>query len=113
MTRCRSSSNAAGSLREHDTLSLGTIAGNLFISRQALSRVYRADASCPAVRLRDLSHAYCLCTRTVERQGSTRILLVKRRHFGMNEQQTLRLFGWIIGSIVFGTFVLGAAAMPY
>ena len=99
--------------REHDARGLSTIAANLFISRQALSRVYRADASCPAVRLRDLSHAYCLCSRTVERQASTRILLVKRRHFRMNEQQTLRLFGWIIGSIVFGTFVLGAAAMPY
>jgi hypothetical protein len=49
----------------------------------------------------------------MERQASTRILLVKRRNFRMNEQQTLRLFGWIIGSIVFGTFVLGAAAMPY
>jgi hypothetical protein len=31
----------------------------------------------------------------------------------MDERQTLRLFGWVIGSVVFGTFILGAAALPY
>ena len=97
--------------RKHDRLS--TIAANLFISRQASGTVFFANAFPGAERLRRLGRAYCLCTRTVERQASTRILLVKRRHFRMNEQQTLRLFGWIIGSVVFGTFVLGAAAMPY
>jgi hypothetical protein len=31
----------------------------------------------------------------------------------MDERQTLRLFGWVIGSVVFGTLMLGAAALPY
>ena len=31
----------------------------------------------------------------------------------MNERQTLRIFGWLIGSVVFGSFVLGAAALPH
>jgi hypothetical protein len=31
----------------------------------------------------------------------------------MDERQTLRIFGWVIGSVVFGTFMLGAATLPY
>lgn len=31
----------------------------------------------------------------------------------MDERQTLRLFGLVIGSVVFGTFLLSAAALPY
>jgi len=30
----------------------------------------------------------------------------------MNEQQTLRLFAWVFGTIILGTFVLNAAMMP-
>ena len=30
----------------------------------------------------------------------------------MDERQTLTLFGWILGSIVLGTFVLSAIATP-
>jgi len=29
----------------------------------------------------------------------------------MNEQQTLRLFAWVLGTLVLGIFILNAAAM--
>jgi hypothetical protein len=30
----------------------------------------------------------------------------------MDERQTLRLFAWVFGTLLFGVFVLSAAAMP-